>query len=74
MKTTIAAERARIGLTQSELARKVFSSRENISLIERGLTNPSTNLCVRIAEFFKLPVQDFLEFTNKTKDENRNVG
>jgi putative transcriptional regulator len=50
--------RAREGLTQAELAKKVGVRRETISFVENGEYNPSLLLAVRIARVFREPVED----------------
>lgn len=50
--------RARNGLTQAELAKKVGVRRETISFVENGEYNPSLLLAVRIARVFEVKVED----------------
>jgi len=50
--------RARDGLTQADLAKKVGVRRETISFVENGEYNPSLLLAVRIARVFGEPVED----------------
>ena len=50
--------RARDGLTQAELARKVGVRRETISFVENGEYNPSLLLAVRIARVFGVTVEE----------------
>lgn len=50
--------RAREGLTQAELAKKVGVRRETISFVENGEYNPSLLLAVRIARVFGEQVED----------------
>ena len=49
MKTRIKEFRARHGLTQEDLARKVGVRRETIVFLERGKYNPSLMLAVKVA-------------------------
>ncbi|HTE28449.1 helix-turn-helix transcriptional regulator [Flavitalea sp.] len=58
MKNLIKLERARIDLTQAELARKVNVSRQTINSIEIGKYVPSTVLAFKIAYIFKKPVDE----------------
>ena len=58
MRTIIKMLRARDGLTQAELAKKVGVRRETISFVENGEYNPSLLLAVRIARVFGEPVED----------------
>ena len=46
------------GLTQEELALRSGVSRQTIMSIERGQTNPSALLALKIAAVFKVPVTD----------------
>lgn len=50
--------RARDGLSQTELAKLTGSSRQTISLIERGDYLPSILIAMKIAKVFQLPVDD----------------
>lgn len=58
MKNLIKLERARINLTQAELAEKVNVSRQTINSIEIGKYVPSTVLAFKIASVFNKPVDD----------------
>ncbi|MES0325378.1 MAG: helix-turn-helix transcriptional regulator [Candidatus Bathyarchaeia archaeon] len=58
MRTIIKMLRARDGLTQADLAKKVGVRRETISFVENGEYNPSLLLAVRIARVFGEPVED----------------
>ena len=50
--------RARDGLTQADLAKKVGVRRETISFVENGEYNPSLLLAVRIARVFGGSVEE----------------
>jgi len=58
VRTIIKMLRARDGLTQAELAKKVGVRRETISFVENGEYNPSLLLAVRIARVFGEQVED----------------
>ena len=58
MKTRIKELRARDGLTQADLAKKVGVRRETISFVENGEYNPSLLLAKRIAHTFNEPIED----------------
>ena len=58
MKTRIKELRARDGLTQVELARRVGVRRETIIFLEKGKYNPSLQLAWSIARIFDLPIED----------------
>ncbi len=53
----VRAERDKRGLTQEELAQAVGVSRQTIISIEKGKYVPSVALAIRIARFFKVPVE-----------------
>ena len=58
MKNNIRVERAILDITQDDLARKISVSRQTIHAIENGKYVPSTILALRIAKFFKKPVEE----------------
>jgi len=58
MKTKIKELRARHGLTQDDLARKVGVRRETIVFLEKGKYNPSLMLAFRIAKVLKSSVDE----------------
>jgi putative transcriptional regulator len=58
MKTRIKELRARDGLTQVELAKRVGVRRETIVFLEKGKYNPSLQLAWNIACIFGLPIED----------------
>ena len=58
MRTVIKMLRARDGLTQADLAKRVGVRRETISFVENGEYNPSLLLAVRIARTFGEPVEE----------------
>lgn len=50
--------RSRAGLTQEELADKVGVTRVTINCLERGVYLPSIELALKLARFFKRPVEE----------------
>lgn len=62
MRNKIKIMRAKIGLTQEELADKVGVRRETIVFLEQGKYNPSLKLAMDIAKVFKLKVDDLFYF------------
>lgn len=54
--------RAREGLTQVELARRVGVRRETIVFLEKGKYNPSLQLAHDIAQVFGLAIEEVFEF------------
>ena len=57
----IKVERAKMNITQEELAEKVFVTRKTINTIETGKYVPSTTLAIKLAIFFKIPVEQLFE-------------
>jgi putative transcriptional regulator len=62
MRNKIKIMRAKIGLTQEELADKVGVRRETIVFLEQGKYNPSLKLAMDIAKVFKLKVDDLFYY------------
>ena len=50
--------RAREGLNQTELAKRIGASRQTVSLMERGDYAPSVILAIKIAQVFQERVED----------------
>ena len=61
MKNFIKVERAKINITQQELAVAVHVSRQTINSIETQKYVPSTILSLKIAFFFKVTVEQLFE-------------
>jgi putative transcriptional regulator len=61
MKNFIKVERAKINITQQELAAAVQVSRQTINSIETKKYVPSTILSLKIALFFKVTVEQLFE-------------
>jgi putative transcriptional regulator len=53
------------GMTQEELALRTGVSRQTIMSIERGETNPSVLLALKIAMAFEIPVTDVFAMDGK---------
>lgn len=62
MRTRIKELRARHGLTQEDLAKKVGARRETILFIEKGDYNPSLNLAHEIAKALGTTIDDLFMF------------
>lgn len=58
---SLKVHRAKIGLTQDDLAKKVGVSRKTINVIEGGDYAPSVVLALQIAQVFKVPVEEVFE-------------
>lgn len=65
MKNTIKVERAKLNMTQQDLAEKIGVSRQTINSIEAERYIPSTVLALKIAAFFNTTVNDIFKL-----DEN----
>jgi putative transcriptional regulator len=61
MKNSIKVERAKLNITQDELATKIGVSRQTIISIESGKYVPSTVLALKLAKYFKTSVNDIFE-------------
>lgn len=65
MKNTIKVERAKMSMTQTDLAQAVGVSKQTINSIETGRFVPSTVLALKIARYFKVPVESIFELTEE---------
>ncbi len=61
MKNTIKVERAKLNMTQQELADLIAVSRQTINSIESGKYVPSTVLSLKIAQVFKTALEEIFE-------------
>ena len=61
MKNTIKVERAKLNITQLELAEKIGVSRQTINSIEIGKYVPSTTLALKLSRLFKITVNEVFE-------------
>jgi putative transcriptional regulator len=66
MKNTIKVERAKMDISQSDLAEAIGVSRQTIHSIERGKFVPSTVLALKMAKYFETNVEDI--FTLEEED------
>lgn len=57
--------RTAAGLTQEELAGKAGVTRVTINCLENGVYLPSIELALRLARFFKKPVEDIFRLEDK---------
>lgn len=58
MKNNIKVQRAMHDMTQADLADKIGVSRQTINAMEKNKYVPSTALSLKIAQLFKVPVED----------------
>lgn len=61
--------RARISVNQQEMGALVGTSRQTISLIERGDYSPSVTLALKIARVFDVPVEDIFYYEENNEGE-----
>ena len=66
MKNSIKVERARLDMTQQDLANALEVSRQAINAIEKGKFNPSTILALKISSIFQKGVNEI--FTLEESD------
>jgi len=64
LKNFVKMHRARLDMTQEELAKAVGVSRQTIHAIERGKAEPSVTLALILARFFELKVDELFELTD----------
>ena len=61
MKNTLKVERAKLNITQQDLADKVRVSRQTINSIEAERYVPSTALAIKISDVFKTTVNEIFK-------------
>ena len=61
MKNNLRVERARVRMTQQELADKTGVTRQTIVAIEQGKFNPSTVLAIKMARVFNVTIEALFE-------------
>jgi len=65
VKTRIRELRARMGLTQEELAQQVGVRRETIVFLEKGKYNPSLKLAYRVARALGSTIEEVFLFEDE---------
>jgi putative transcriptional regulator len=65
MNSRIKELRARLALTQLDLALKVGVRRETIVFLEKGKYNPSLKLAYDIAQVFNLKIEEVFSFADE---------
>lgn len=65
MNSRIKELRARLDLTQLDLALKVGVRRETIVFLEKGKYNPSLKLAYDIAQVFNLKIEEVFSFVDE---------
>ncbi len=61
MKNNLRVERARVRMTQQDLADKTDVTRQTIVAIEQGKFNPSTVLALKMARVFGVTIEALFE-------------
>ena len=70
MKTTIKEHRARLNLTQEQLAEKVGVRRETIVFLEKGKYNPSLRLARDISIALGVSIEDLFLFDDEEEKKD----
>lgn len=65
IKNEVSKYRTQIGVTQEDLASKVSVSRQTIIALEKGNYTPSILLALKIAGFFKVPVEKIFKISHE---------
>jgi len=58
MKNLLKVERAKMNITQADLANEIGVSRQTINAIETGKFVPSTILALKLSKYFSAKVED----------------
>ena len=61
MKNTIKVERAKLNITQDDLAKAIGVSRQTVNSIESDRYTPSTVLALKLARYFKTTVDEIFK-------------
>lgn len=61
MRNNLRVERARVRMTQQELAERTGVTRQTIVAVEQGKFNPSTVLALKMARVFGVTVEALFE-------------
>jgi putative transcriptional regulator len=70
MKNSIHVERAKLRISQEQLAEKVNVSRQTIHSIERGKKVPSVELALQIANVFQTSVESIFQLESSNQIQN----
>ena len=66
MRNRLREFRARYGMTQEDLARRVGVTRQTIIAIENGKYLPSLRLAFKLAKVFNVRVEDLFEYDEES--------
>ena len=61
LRNSLKDERARLGLTQAELAERVAVSRKTVNTVENGVFVPATTLALKLARALGCRVEDIFQ-------------
>ena len=61
---TLRVERAKLNITQKDLAEEIGVARQTIHSIENGKFTPSVELALRLARFFDTTVDEIFSLKN----------
>ena len=64
LRNLVKMHRARLDMTQEELAQAVGVSRQTIHAIERGKADPSLSLALKLAALFEIAVDDLFSLAD----------
>jgi len=64
LKNFVKMHRARLDMTQEQLANAVGVSRQTIHAIERGKAEPSVTLALKLARLFEMKVDELFELVD----------
>ncbi len=53
-------QREKLNISQSELAKKIGTSHQNIGRWEKGEVLPNIDFCVKLAEFYGISVDELI--------------
>ena len=70
MKNIILKRRKQLGLTQQELADKLFVSNKVISKWETGKSVPDTSMLVELSKVLNISLDELLNVNNEETDKN----
>ncbi len=65
IRNEVSTYRTNAGITQEDLASKVHVSRQTIIALEKGNYTPSILLALKIATFFKVPVEKLFKISHE---------
>ena len=65
LENSLKDHRARLNLTQAELAERVGVSRKTINTVENGVFTPSATLALRLARALRVRVEDVFSLRDR---------